>query len=400
MPSTEPSDRVLLLLPQPFFEDRGTSIAVRHYLQALSDLGQAVDVLCFEPGRTVDLAHVRTFRAANPLGIGRVPIGLSARKLALDASLLQSFRRRLRQQPYLYVHAVEEAGFMATALAPRHGPLVVYDMQSSIPEQLLQYRGLANRPVQRLASRVEDWLLRRVDLVVCSEGLEERVRERAPDTPVLEWRFPASADPVAAGEVAALRAALGLPPEGRVVLYVGSFARYQGIPMLVEAIPGVLAAVPDAWFLAVGAAGPDEAARLERSIPPDVRGRVRILPRVDRDRVPAYMALAELLLLPRIHGSNLSLKTFDYLAAGKPIVATRHRTHRWLEREGLARLAPLDPDGFAEAVRGLLENPERAATLARAAAGYAERNLGRTQFTELVRRLLSAVRERRDAVRG
>lgn len=386
--------RVLLLLPQPFFEDRGTSIAIHHYLEALSALGQPVDVLCFEPGRDIELPGVRTFRAANPFGFRHVPIGLSGRKLLLDASLLRRFRHHLRREDYLYVHAVEEAVVMATAFGGRRRPFVVYDMQSSLPEQLLQYRGLGNRPVQSIASRVEDWVLRRADLVVCSGGLEDRVRERAPETPVFEWRFPASAETVPADAVERLRGTLGIPPEGRIILYVGSFARYQGVPMLAEAIPRVLEAVPNTWFLAVGATDPAEIARLERAIASHVRDRVRVLARIDRTRVSAHMALAEVLLLPRIHGSNLSLKTFDYLAAGKPIVASDFPMHAWLGRKRLAYLAHVEPAAYADAVRLVLEDAGLAERLGRAARRYAEQNLQRSQFTDLVSRLLREVRKR------
>lgn len=46
--------RVLFLAPQPFYEDRGTPIATRHILEALSGQGVAVDLITFQIGR----AHV------------------------------------------------------------------------------------------------------------------------------------------------------------------------------------------------------------------------------------------------------------------------------------------------------------------------------------------------------
>lgn len=420
--STAAADRILLVVPQPFYEDRGTSIALHHFLRALSDLGQPVDVLCFEPGRDVGLPGVRILRAPNPFGFERVPIGLSARKLLLDAFLLRALRRRLTRERYLYVHAVEEAALLAAALrgrgqngapaipppagargpgAPdrRSGPFVAYDMQSSLPEQLLQYRGFRNPAAQALVRRIEARLLRDVDLVVCSEGLEDRVQDVAPGTPVLAWRFPASMEPPLRGERERLRTALGLRPGLRIVLYIGSFARYQGVPLLGEAMARVLAAVPDAAFVAVGAASRRELSSLRSRVPDELAARVRVLPRIDRAQVPAYLALADVLLLPRIHGSNLSLKTFDYLAAGKAIVASDLPTHRWLDREGVALLAPSDPAAFAGAVRRVLENPVLADRLRRAARDYAESHLQWSQFTGLVEDLVAHVRARRPSAR-
>jgi hypothetical protein len=60
--------RVLVLAPQPFYEDRGTPIAVRHLLEALCELEYHVDLLTYPVGASIDLSnlHIRrvgtTFR--------------------------------------------------------------------------------------------------------------------------------------------------------------------------------------------------------------------------------------------------------------------------------------------------------------------------------------------------
>src|SRR5678809_1329815 len=79
--------RVLLVSPQPFFEDRGTPIAVLQVAQALCQAGYAVDLLSYPVGRPVEVDGMRILRAPNPLRIRRVPVGLSLRKLLLDATL-------------------------------------------------------------------------------------------------------------------------------------------------------------------------------------------------------------------------------------------------------------------------------------------------------------------------
>ncbi len=127
---------ILLLAPQPFYEDRGTPIAVRQVLEALSDLGYPVDVVTYLVGRSLELRGVRYFRVANPCGIRHVPIGFSARKLLLDSFLIPAAWKRLRERSYRAIHAVEEAAFPAVELGRRYGVPVVYDMQSCLPEQL------------------------------------------------------------------------------------------------------------------------------------------------------------------------------------------------------------------------------------------------------------------------
>src|SRR5215208_6963958 len=63
---------VLVVAPQPFYEDRGTPIAVRRLLEALSELAYNVDVLTYPVGRDLELPGVRVLRTANPFGLRRV----------------------------------------------------------------------------------------------------------------------------------------------------------------------------------------------------------------------------------------------------------------------------------------------------------------------------------------
>ena len=117
----EPLRRVLFVAPQPFYEDRGTPIAVRQVLQALGELGYAVDLLTYPVGSDVAIPGLRIFRGANPFGIRSVPVGLSVRKLLLDISLAAALRAHLRSQSYTCVHAVEEMAFPASVFGRRYG---------------------------------------------------------------------------------------------------------------------------------------------------------------------------------------------------------------------------------------------------------------------------------------
>src|SRR5687767_8883232 len=104
--------RILLVTPQPFYEDRGTPIAVADTCRALGELGYEVDLLAFPIGEDIEIRGVTLHRCANPFKIERVPIGFSASKVALDATLLGSFESLLRNGRYDVVHAVEEAAYI------------------------------------------------------------------------------------------------------------------------------------------------------------------------------------------------------------------------------------------------------------------------------------------------
>jgi hypothetical protein len=150
--------RVLLVAPQPFYEDRGTPIAVRQVVEGLSQLGYSTDLLTYPVGNDVQVPGMRLLRAANPVRIKHVPVGLSLKKLLLDIPLTFALGRRLRTGAYTCIHAVEEAAFPAVLLGRYHRVPVIYDMQSSLPEQLATYPGLRATPVQDLLHCLEAWL--------------------------------------------------------------------------------------------------------------------------------------------------------------------------------------------------------------------------------------------------
>jgi glycosyltransferase involved in cell wall biosynthesis len=376
--------RILAVAPQPFYQDRGTPIALRQVLQAASELGYQVDLLTFPVGTEVHLPGLRIFRTGNPLGIRSVPIGLSLRKLALDASLVRALRARLAQETYTCVHALEEAAWPALVLARRHRIPLLYDMQSSLPEQLLAYRLARVPPAPMLLREAERWILARADLVVASAGLGDRVRHLSPGTRVREWRFPSTPSEVSTFESVSLRRQLGLPQDAPIVLYSGSFESYQGLDDLIAAIPAVLAAMPQARFVLVGAdrAGGDslggEARELMRA------GILTVVDRQPRSAMPVYLAMADVLVSPRAFGGNLPLKIFDYLAAGRPIVATDISTHRAVLTQHTAVLVQPNADALADGIVSVLRCPSKARELGAAARRYALQHLGWSRFVSTV----------------
>lgn len=382
--------RVLLLAPQPFYEDRGTPIAVRQVLRALSELGYRTDVVTYPIGESPEIPGVEYFRVANPLKFENVAIGFSARKILLDLLMVPLARGLLRRHRYEMIHAVEEAAFLAVLLARRHRVPVLYDMQSSLPEQMEKYPAFGNRPAQRLLQNAEAWLLSKVDRVVSSAGLGERVRAIAPGTPVREWKFhalDASNSPTNSPDPAELRERLGIAADAPVVLYSGNFAPYQGTRLLLEAMSAVLEGHPEAVLVLVGVDGSRDH-ELSRGAEELVEsGKLHLVARQPREHVPAFLALANVLVSPRTDGANLPLKIFDYLQARRPIVATNVPAHRGVLNDNLAVLVEPTAAGLAAGIVEVLADSSRADRLCDAAAGYADEHLGWARFIQFVREL-------------
>jgi glycosyltransferase involved in cell wall biosynthesis len=385
---------VLLVTPQPFYEDRGTPIAVRFVARALSEIGFRVDLLAFPLGAPVEVPNVSIHRGGNPLGIDAVPIGFSWKKVVLDASLAHAFRARLQSQRYDVVHAVEEAAYIASRLCPGRGVPFIYDMASSIPAELSRKKLLGARSVQALLKGVERSVLRRASHVICSMGLGDHIRHEAAGVAFSEWRFPFVEPAGDARAVAELRRSLDIGTGDWVLVYTGNFASYQGVDTLFEAFGRALRS--DARLLLVCVGATDDRHAVSAPLrDPAVARRVRLVSRRPSHEVPMYLALADCLVSPRRGTDNVPLKVFDYMGSGRPIIATRGRAHEPLLTPERALLCDGTPEALCEAILQAAANPAQGQALAQNARAYANRHFGWVPFVDFIRTTYSHVLDSR-----
>lgn len=363
---------ILLVAPEPFYEDRGTPIAIRQVLQALSESGWKIDLLTYPMGREIKLPGLLTIRIGKFIPIAHVPIGFSFRKILLDIVLTVKLWRLLKQNTYDCIHAVEEIAYPAAIIANRRNIPVICDMQSSIPEHMRKYFLCRTTVVHGILRLCEKWLIRNVDGVACSSGMVQLVREKAPSVPVHEWLFATDELDISQMDSKALRSELGISERSRVVLYCGNFESYQGVSMLAEAHPHVVCEVPDAVFLFVGANDATHEIQNQKDI--------IVLPRQPQSEIPRYLAMADVLVSPRENCQNIPLKVFEYMAAGKPIVATDSPSHRTVLDDDRAVLVEPSAHELAKGIVKILKNPCEAQRLGSAAQAYARQNFSWAEF--------------------
>ena len=81
---------ILVLSPQPFFQARGTPIAVRLVLEFLSSRGHRVDVLTYHEGSDVEIPNCRILRIPRIPGVRNIRPGFSFKKILCDLVMLVS----------------------------------------------------------------------------------------------------------------------------------------------------------------------------------------------------------------------------------------------------------------------------------------------------------------------
>jgi glycosyltransferase involved in cell wall biosynthesis len=367
---------ILLLAPQPFYEERGTPIAVKWVAETLAEAGHAVDLLTFPFGQAIDLPGVRIVRGARPPGVHRVPIGFSPQKVVCDIALHRAARRLLREKRYDVVHACEEAIFFARPLARRAGARLVYDMDSSMADQLMEKWGWLKlfRPVLQ---GCETHAMRHADLVlpVC-QALADKVDRHAPGTRrVLLHDMAMEFPPVPAG-TEDLRATLGI--RGPLALYIGNLEHYQGIDLLLDGFAAANA--PDLSLVIIGGRDADVEKYRARVRDAGLATRVHLLGPRPLNRLSYYLEQGDVLVSPRLRGVNTPMKIYSYLLAGRAIVATRIESHTQVLDATCARLVEPDPAALGSALRDLAENPDARAALGAAAAERARTRHSRAAY--------------------
>jgi len=362
-----------MIAPEPFFEPRGTPFSEFHRIRALTDLGHTVDLVTYPFGEDVSMPGLRVFRCLRPPFIRRIGIGPSFAKVPLDLALTLTAIRRAMSTRYDVVHSHEEGAAIGVVLAALLGVPHLYDMHSSLPQQLTNFKFSRSRILRWCFERFERVAVgrSRVVIVICPE-LERLVKELRPGLdPVLIENAPGAGDVVAGGDRATIRARYGLDLRTPVILYTGTFEAYQGLDLLFAAMKDVLRTRPDARLLLAGGRSPQleqarretEALGLERA--------VIFAGERPAGEIPALLEAADVLVSPRSRGTNTPLKIYQYLRSGRVIVATRLLTHTQVLNDSVSILTPATADGFAAGILRALDDPDEAVRVGAAAATLA-----------------------------
>ena len=199
----------------------------------------------------------------------------------------------------------------------------------------------------------------------------------------------------------ALKARLGLAG-ATVVGFIGSFYAYEGLDLLLTALPALLQRRPDLRVLLVGG-GPQEGALKAQAQALGVADKVVFTGRVPHAEVQRYYDLVDILAYPR-HSMRLTelvtpLKPLEAMAQGRLLVASNVGGHKELIRDGqtgvLFRAG--SADALATAVLGLLERHDHWPALRAAGRHFVETERNWARSVARYRRPYEALVERIEA---
>ena len=371
MKAKNPPKRILFIASQPFFEWRGSPIRLGFDVMSLSQLGYEVDFLTLPLGQRREVPGVRIVRAPNIFFAKKIAIGPSLLKLAFDGVMFFMALGMVLRRRYAVVHGVEDAGIVAWA-ASRIGRAGLVFEKHSDPSSYKKGKG--RNFVMRAYTAVEHFVIRHADAVIgtgpalVEQAMAAGCGGRACHIPDI----PSSLAVPTPDATAAERAKYAGGKDCVLCAYVGSFAVYQGIDLLFDAICRAAAQEPRARFLIIGGTPQEIAARREQLKAAGVEDAVSFAGFIAPDALPNTLAAADVLLSPRIAGANTPLKLLDYLKAGGAIVATDCEANRLILDERSALLVQPRADDFAKAIVALCRDEAMRRRIASGGAGLLE----------------------------
>jgi glycosyltransferase involved in cell wall biosynthesis len=387
--------KALVIAPQPFFSPRGTPLSVYYRTLVMSELGVEIDLLTYGQGQDVALPGVRVVRIPRFQIFGPVKVGPSSLKLFLDFFILVWTLALLVRHRYHFVHAHEEAIFFCRFLKPVFRFKLIYDMHSSLPQQLKNFNFTESRLLVGLFERLEEQSLRAADAVItiCPELARYAVpRVPDPERHLLIENSLFDEVRIRGGTAESEESAAAPLPEGRpVVLYAGTLESYQGISLLLEAFAAARERRADAFLLVVGGSSEQVAQYRAEAAARGLASDCLFTGRVSQARAKEYQAQAAVLTSPRSKGTNTPLKIYEQLASGIPLVATRILSHTQVLNEQVCFLVDPDPAAMAAGIVAALDDGERRQAVVAAARALYEQMYSRPVYTEKMRRLLELV---------
>ncbi|MCD2519385.1 glycosyltransferase, exosortase A system-associated [Massilia sp. G4R7] len=281
----------------------------------------------------------------------------------------------------LHAHSPSLNAVAALRAGKRFGIPVVYEVRAFWEDAAVDHGTSSENGLRYRATRaLETWALKRADAVttIC-EGLRRDIVARGiPADKVTVIPNAVDIDKFSVGGSAdqELKTKLGLQGS-RLIGFIGSFYAYEGLDILLRAVPQLAQELPDLRVLLVGG-GPQDAQLRQLAKDLNILDKVVFTGRVPHDQVQTYYDLLDVLVYPRLSMRLTDLvtplKPLEAMAQGRILAASDVGGHLELIADGKTGVLfkADDPSSLADKVGALLRAQERWPALRAAGREYVE----------------------------
>lgn len=319
-------------------------------------------------------------RTPNKHWMNRIPV-------LNQLAVIQNLTKRLRdvakaiRPDILHAHSPALNAIAALRVGKQLGIPVVYEIRAFWEDAAVDHGTSIEWGLRyRLTRAMETYAIQRSDAVttIC-EGLRTEILSRgiaAEKVTVIPNAV--NIDDFTVGEARDTALASHLGIDDKIVLgFIGSFYAYEGLNVLLDAVPMMLAQNPKICVLLVGG-GPQDAALKQQAITLGIAEKVIFTGRVPHNQVQSYYNLVDVLVYPRLRMRLTELvtplKPLEAMAQGRLLVASNVGGHRELIEDGTTGVLfnAVDSQALASKVLDLIAKPERWTALRKAAREYVE----------------------------
>jgi len=288
-----------------------------------------------------DADGLHFYRTPKPRGwLSRLPGGDPFAVMGALETRLMALAQDL-QPDVIHAHSPVLDAVPAIRVGRKLGIPVVYEIRAFWEDAAVDHGSTQEGSLRyRLTRALETWAVKNADAVtVICEGLRNDLAGRgiAPGK-ITVIPNAVDIDKFAVGGKAdsELKLKLGLG-NSRVLGFIGSFYAYEGLDLLIAALPAILKQMPDVKVLLVGG-GPQDTALKQQVMALDLKDRVVFTGRVPHDEVNRYYDLIDVLVYAR-HPMRLTelvtpLKPLEAMAQGRLMVASDVGGHKELIQDG------------------------------------------------------------------
>lgn len=379
--------KILMVAPEPIFEPRGTPFSVIYRIKALTELGHTVDLLTYHIGMDIDMDNLNIYRIPKIPFIRKIKVGPSFLKVFLDVFLCFKTLLFLIRRRYDAIHSHEEAAFWCVFFARLFRLPHVYDMHSSLPQQLHNFGFFNCFPFRQIFYFFENFVIRnsRSVITICYD-LYDTVREIKKDVFAVNIENIFDNSIIFPDDPSVLELHRERFKNKKILLYYGTMEKYQGIDLLMESMNIAMDQNSELFLLIIG--GRNDQISLYKSMV-KYSERALFLKPLSPGQLKPFIDMADILITTRIRGTNTPLKLYGYIRAGKPIIATNIYSHTQVLSDDLAVLCDPEPESISKAVLGLIADKALAERLSKNCHNHAGENYSSQIYIENVRKAYS-----------
>jgi len=382
---------VLMIAPTSFFLDYGCHVRIAEETWILEKLGNRVTIVTYYKGRDLDGLNIERTR--------RIPwrhdyeVGCSRHKLAFDVLLsIKSLEVALRKKPDIIHAHLHEGALIGYVLGKLRGVPLVFDFQGSLTGEMVDHRFLnPNGPLYGPLRRLEEFIDHLPQAIITSsQHAADLLRNEfhchlanihiVPDCVNTDTFRP---DILTEEERLSLKAHLGIPPQRKVIAYLGLLAEYQGTSLLIQAAAQLVKFRPDVHFLIMGFPSEEEYRAYAYSL--GLADHVTFTGKIPYQLAPRFLAVGDVAVSTKISATEGSGKLLNYMALALPTVAFDTPVSREYLDEWGVYAERGNPAALAEALASVLDDEERAAALG---AGLRQRAIEKYSWDQAGRQIM------------